>query len=1193
VIDRRIVKSIIKIPMKSKFWLLVFISISIRAEAATNVITGALSGYIASTNTWIVTNTTTTGGTVYNYGVLRFNQNNSLSLGTLTNSSYGFFGPTITTNQYDIEGLGSVQQSGSGTTTLTYKLRYTGSTIVNAGTLIFGNGGTNDAFFSTARERSTNLIINGGTLVNKNGYIGDYPASVGVATVNGGTWSNSQFLTVGSYGKGTLSINGGTVSSLYASVGKNSSNASGSVSVSTNGNWISSTLDIGGLGSGSMTLNGGSVKTDWTSFGASPGGVGKGVLNAGTWETSQSASVGAYGNGSLDINGGTLQSGYGSIGYGVNARGVVNVSSNGVWTSGSTIMVGMYGQGTLNLNGNGLISIENGAGSVSLAYGAGSTGTLNLGNGGSSGTLNAKYIWGGSGTATVNVNASNTTILNQDINGSITLKQIGSGTTIMTGSNYYTGGTIISRGTLKLGSDDRLADTGNVTISGGTLDLGGYSDTVGLVTLNSGSITNGTLTGSSYSLQSGTVSAVLAGSGSLTKSGAGTVTLSGQNSYTGGTIISRGTLKLGSDDRLADSGDVTVSGGTLDLGGYSDTLGLVTLNSGSITNGTLTGSSYSLQSGTVSAVLAGSGSLTKSGAGTVTLSGQNSYTGGTIVNAGLLATLGENRIATNRSLTVNSGGTFQLGGNQTISSLSGDGSVALGSSTLTTGSEDSVFSGNLSGLGGLTKEGAGTFTLSGNNTFLGNTTLAGGALILDSSNSLAHDSVINMQAGTTLTVNQRTFIGALFRNGETVDGPGSLVSTLSVTASGALNSVIADDPEFAAGILKYTDGTTTIGAANTFTGSVKVQGGTLQLGSSGSFDAASSLVLSAGAIFDLNNKQQSFSALNGTGGTVNIGAGTLVANVTGYSEFAGGLTGSGAFVKDGAGTQTLSGDNTQGSTLISAGTLQVGNGGSSGSVGSGDIVNNGTLVYNRTDSIVVSNAISGSGSFVKDGAGDLNLTGSNSYTGLTQVLTGTLAINGSIASGLTVDAGATLKGSGVISGNTDISGTHSPGNSPGIQTFGGNLTYSSGAGILLQFTDNTTNNSTVIHDQIMVGKDLIFSGLTTLNIAFGDAGSAVDWNNAFWQSNQNWTLYSVSGITTGFENLTLNSANWSDANGLYFDDATGLYFSDFQMRGNFSLGLGQNGRDVVLNYSVPEPSTYALIGLGALALVIAYRRKRA
>ncbi len=291
--------------MKSKFWLLVFISISIRAEAATNVITGALSGYIASTNTWIVTNTTTTGGTVYNYGVLRFNQNNSLSLGTLTNSSYGFFGPTITTNQYDIEGLGSVQQSGSGTTTLTYKLRYTGSTIVNAGTLIFGNGGTNDAFFSTARERSTNLIINGGTLVNKNGYIGDYPASVGVATVNGGTWSNSQFLTVGSYGKGTLSINGGTVSSLYASVGKNSSNASGSVSVSTNGNWISSTLDIGGLGSGSMTLNGGSVKTDWTSFGASPGGVGKGVLNAGTWETSQSASVGAYGNGSLDINGGT------------------------------------------------------------------------------------------------------------------------------------------------------------------------------------------------------------------------------------------------------------------------------------------------------------------------------------------------------------------------------------------------------------------------------------------------------------------------------------------------------------------------------------------------------------------------------------------------------------------------------------------------------------------------------------------------------------------------------------------------------------------------------------------------------------------------------------------------------------------------------------------------------------------------
>jgi autotransporter-associated beta strand protein len=1256
-----------------------------------------------------------------------------------------------------VSGTGNLVQKGYGTLTLTGNNTYSGTTTITNGTLQVGNGGGSGA-------------LGGGNISNDSLLLFNRTGSLTVAGVISGSG------TLVKDGAGTVTLAGDNTYSGPTTI------SAGTLQIGNGG-------ITGSLGTGTVVNNGS------LAFNRSDSAVLSNII-AGTGSFIKSGS------------------------------GVVTLTAVNSYTGGTVI-----NSGTLKLDASerladsGAVTVNGGI--FDLGRNSETVGAV---------TLNSGSIVSGTLTgSTYNVQSGS---ISASLAGSAGLTKSGGGLVTLSGVNSYTGGTIVSGGTLKLGSADLLPDIGTVIVSGGAFDLGGYSETVGLVTLSSGSIGNGTLTGSAYAVQSGTVSAVLAGSASLTKSGAGTVTLSAQNSYsgrtvidsgllatagdnriatngnltvntggtfrlggnqtiatlsgvgsvdlatyaltagsgdcvfsgslsgsgsfgkagsgtmilsgvnsyTGGTIVSGGTLKLGSGGLLSDVGALTVSGGRFDLGGYSETVGLVTLSSGSIGSGTLTGSDYSLQSGTVDAVLSGSASLTKSGVGTVTLSGQNSYSGRTVVDAGLLATAGENRIATNGNLTVNTGGAFLLGGNQTIASLAGAGSVNLGIYTMTTGSEDSIFSGNLTGLGALTKNGAGTFTLSGNNTFLGDTTISGGALILDSSNALAHDAVVTMQSGTTLTVNQRTLIGALFQTGGTVDGTGSLVSTLTVTASGALNSVIADGPDFAAGILKYTDGTTTIGAANTFTGSVKVQGGTLQLDSSGSFDAASSLVVSAGATFDLNNKQQGFSALNGNGGTVSIGAGTLVVNGTGYSEFAGGLTGTGAFVKAGAGTQTLTGPNSHGATIISAGTLQIGNGGtngtlgsgavtdnaalafnrsdtfsvpvgidgtgsveqagtgtvtilqsnsysggtivsagvlqlgaaerlndsgalnvsggafdlggysetvgavtltgglitngtlsansydlqsgtmgavmggsggftksgpgtviltsentatgpteiragtlqignggSTGSLGSGVITNDATLLYSRADDVVLSNVISGSGSFVKSGAGRLNLTGTNGYTGVTEVREGNLAVNGSIASGISVNAGAMLSGSGTITGDAIINGTHSPGNSPGIQSFSSNLTYSSSAGVLLQFNDNTTNNSPVVYDQIQVGKDLIFSGVTTLNLAFGESGSSVNWNNAFWNSSQTWILYMVSGNTTGFGNFQLNSSNWTDSNGALFKDVL--------TNGTFSLAL--DGQNVVMNYAVPEPSTYALFGIGGLILLVSAIRRRA
>jgi autotransporter-associated beta strand protein len=98
---------------------------------------------------------------------------------------------------------------------------------------------------------------------------------------------------------------------------------------------------------------------------------------------------------------------------------------------------------------------------------------------------------------------------------------------------------------------------------------------------------------------------------------------------------------------------------------------------------------------TAANAISGTGSLTKNGTGTVTLSGANTYTGATTINAGTLATSGNNRLATGNTVTINSGGTFELGGNQTLASVAGGGTIQLGDYILNTGASSSSFSGTM------------------------------------------------------------------------------------------------------------------------------------------------------------------------------------------------------------------------------------------------------------------------------------------------------------------------------------------------------------------------------------------------------------------------------------------------------------------------------------------------------------------
>ena len=237
------------------------------------------------------------------------------------------------------------------------------------------------------------------------------------------------------------------------------------------------------------------------------------------------------------------------------------------------------------------------------------------------------------------------------------LTETGAGTLTLACANNYSGDTIVSAGTLQIGSGGAIPSgpgAGNVQVDG-TLDLNGYAVAVGGLS-GSGTVTASTgcctLTVGANGQSSEFDGQIEDGFGTvaLTKVGSGTLTLGGANSYIGATTVSGGTLRVGNDDAIpsvvaASNGNLEVDG-TLDLNGYSITVnGLTGSPSGLITTGvsgncTLTVGANDQSSEFDGQIQDGAGTvaLTKVGYGTLTLTGANTYSGGTTVSAGELAT---------------------------------------------------------------------------------------------------------------------------------------------------------------------------------------------------------------------------------------------------------------------------------------------------------------------------------------------------------------------------------------------------------------------------------------------------------------------------------------------------------------------------------------------------------------------------
>ncbi|EAO5524455.1 fibronectin-binding autotransporter adhesin ShdA [Salmonella enterica subsp. enterica serovar Hvittingfoss] len=403
------------------------------------------------------------------------------------------------------------------------------------------------------------------------------------------------------------------------------------------------------------------------------------------------------------------------------------------------------------------------------------------------------------GTGDVTIAESATLALSQgtldnNVTGEGQIVKSGSDELIVTGDNNYSGGTTISGGTLTADHADSLGS--------------GDIDNSGVLKVGEGELEN-----------------ILSGSGSLVKTGTGELTLSGDNSYSGGTTITGGTLtadhadSLGSGDidnsgvlkvgegdlenTLSGSGSLVKTGtGELTLSGGNDYSGGTTIIGGTLTadhadslgSGDIDNSGVlQVGEGELKNTLFGSGSLVKTGTGELTLNGDNDYSGGTTIDDGVLIADNADSLGTG---AVANNGVLQVGEGELKNTLSGSGS--------------------------LVKTGTGELTLSGDNTYSGGTTITSGTLMADHADSL----------GT----------GAIDNSGVLQVGEGELKNTLFGSGS----------------LVKTGTGELTLSGDNTYSGGTTISGGTLiaanvnALGS-GDIDNSGTLILDANGAFELAN----------------------------------------------------------------------------------------------------------------------------------------------------------------------------------------------------------------------------------------------------------------------------------------------------------------------------------------------------
>lgn len=860
-----------------------------------------------------------TGGTVNasdniaSVNSLTFGTAYSLNGGTITLTGVGgnITTSSIATIQSVLAGAVGLTKLGAGTLTLTNVNTFSGDTTVSAGSLVLGNS---NALLNSCLN-CTGGMVNFGSLTTVK--LGGLAGNQSLALTN----DHSQAIA--------LTVGGSTGYTTYSGV-------------------LSGIGSLTKVGTQALYLNGANMYTGVTK-------VSEGTLLVTNSNALQNSTFDNSGAGNLTFSGLTTAT-LGGLKGNNNLSLLDNLSSmNGISlyvgnNNESTTFGGVFcgapsfGGGPFRNSTGRLIKI--GTGTLTLtnmntAYvsvpAVVSNGALQLGDG----TTNGSIAGNITNNASLIFNNGTDQTFSCDISGTGAVTKTGAGVLTLNGTNNYSGGTFINGGILAVDSESRLGTTPstaatNIRFNGnGTLRWNNAFNLSANRQISIGSNATATFDipavcsstdvygQTTYTTGSAIVAGAISGMGNLTKVGTGIIALTGVNTYSGHTTVVAGVLKVAKTSSLADyntAGNIEVrNGGTLavNVGGAGEwtEADINTLRSNAVFNaGSLIGiDTTNATSGfTYSGSIKGDVGLMKFGSNALSLANTQTYSGATIVNAGaLILANSDNCLPTATALTLN--GSLYVRQRQVVASLSGSGSdrsyplyssglvLNDGSTFIVGDSNNTFYSGPISGSGQFIKQGSGTLSLGGFSTsFSGNTTINAGTLELDGflSGTIANNSQIIFNVGQSATASIGTS------------------STVYMSGSGSLSKTGA--------------GKLTLGMPNTYFGDTTVRGGQFVLNHV-DFMQNSTLdynnyggTLSFGTLTSSNlgglKGNQDLALTNTDLAAVAISVG----NNNQSTEFGGILRGNGALIKVGAGTLTLSGaNNYTGATNVNAGTLVV------------------------------------------------------------------------------------------------------------------------------------------------------------------------------------------------------------------------------------------------------------------------------
>ncbi len=1059
-------------------------------------------------------------------------------------------------------GTSTIVKVGVNTLTLSNgSSSYTGLTTISEGTVKVGAasvGGTNSPLGTTGAATTVAL----GSRLDLNGF------NLGIAeplTLNGvgyglgdfasGALMNSSGTSVTYTGLITL----GSASTIKADSGNISLTAAGTISGNTFG------LTIGGEGTGTLS----------SIIGTTSGTVTK--IGSGTWTLSgQSTFTGAtsvnLGTLKLGVSGGATNSPLGTTGAGTTVYTGAALDFNG-FTMSTAEALAINGRG---INDGGAFIGSSGTFSGAITQGTDSrivnaSGTLTLSA--AVGGAFALYIGGAGNITTSAVFAAS----------ALSITKQGAGTMTVTGANLYTGITRVDAGTFAYAATTTLVGT-NLIMNGGTFNNGANADTIGTVTLIGGVITNSAAltAATSYTLESGTISGIIAGAIPVIKNTNNTVTLTGVNTISSSTTINAGTLTI-SGSGSATATTITVNlGGTLTLDNSTtavasrlgDALAL-TMNGG---NFNFIGNSAAASSETTGALTLSTGhnvvTVTPGAGGstTMTFASLARTAGATVLFRG--TSLGSNAASNVSTLVFTATPTLTgaggASGSATVSVIKG----AYGDSSLSgTGSDMVTYQGGV-GLrllngAGFANEYSGDFQTANANVKL----TADRPAVATNTNSLILNgfSVTNPGGAVTIPMASASLAGNILINSanniagaNTTLGITTFELDILATANSTISAIIGTATT--GSVVLSGTGNVTLSAANPYTSTTFINGATLTAGASNVLSSGG--VTMKGGLYNLNGNSDTIGALTLTAGSVSTGAGTLTLGGTvttiANANFTSLITGnlglgaartfdigdglmdndaiitaviSGAFAptkSTGAGVLMFSGDNTySGLTTISAGTLRLG--------AAGGVTNTplGTTVAGTT--------VSGASSAL-----DLN--------GFTLGTTEALTLSGALATGALQNTSSTsVNYSGLVTlgaastiianyGDINITNTGNiTGNTFGL-TIGG-----AGNGTLASNLNTTTGTLTKngLGLWTISGGASTFTGLTTISAGTLKLGSAGSGSN--------------TPLGTNAGGITITSGAVFDVNG--FTLATAEPIGSLNGTGLASIGAFINSSNSSVSYS--------------------------